>query len=803
MGVSTTNAISGPFTANGVTTVFPFTFTAPTESEVEVRLVDADGVETVANVDDYTVVRGGGSGGSVTFATAPASGYEVYILLAPEFTQNIEFENGSAWLARPVNEGYDRSASRDQWLKARLEKLAPDGLLTGGMASKFLAFDASGNPVASSGTGADAGLREDLAATSGANLIRGTLAGFPSINKTLGDALPYINPGEFFGINSAGSDDSAALALAIDAVANNSRHDFTTLQLKPGGLTVTETEIALKSGVRLDIAGGELQGQFAGGNDVVLRILSNTMAGNGKISVASTGSPGSQASAHACILVGERYGAQDSNGDYYTPENRSPYDGVRDFVLWNLGMISDKDLGPIATGGAAAFAAQGDVARGLVAFCRVLASSKMSIGFGVDWSEIGGNADGTAQGINSAAAQMANNLANFTAGRALTTHPHDLHFWHCIVEALSRPYDAGAGATSGTFGFRFSGAYRISAEHCTVHATTEAALAEHAGDLGAEFAADADYQAFFDGHEFKNCSVLEGSTSYAIQSDDQADNIVTAQSTFQLDASGNPTVSYYTPQRGTYFPSQSLWRRISARCTAGASANTGLYCFDKHGGRFEDITMSGFKIGARFSDAHDVVLQNARISFSREENVLIEDDSSNVTILNPEKISNANRGAGGKHNVRVSTSQGVKLIGGHYGDRSASESAVHNIVLVNGEAEDVYVDGVTIHSAASGGIGLIAGADAPGGPLALIKDVTYGAFLSTTYFGQRAKPVSRDGMVVYEADSGAVLTGLAVNAGDEIKYTNPAAGGFRGQVVTTAGLVGSTATTKTWGAISA
>ena len=36
MPVSTTNAISGPFTTNGVTTNFPFTFTAPSAAEVQV-----------------------------------------------------------------------------------------------------------------------------------------------------------------------------------------------------------------------------------------------------------------------------------------------------------------------------------------------------------------------------------------------------------------------------------------------------------------------------------------------------------------------------------------------------------------------------------------------------------------------------------------------------------------------------------------------------------------------------------------------------------------------------------------------
>lgn len=120
MAVDTENGFSGPFIPNGATTVFPFTFTAPSAAEVSVFLRAADGTETDAA--GFTVTLTPGGGGNVTFAVAPPAGPELYILLAPNFTQDVQFENGSAWLAEPVNEVADRAAARDQAMKREIDR---------------------------------------------------------------------------------------------------------------------------------------------------------------------------------------------------------------------------------------------------------------------------------------------------------------------------------------------------------------------------------------------------------------------------------------------------------------------------------------------------------------------------------------------------------------------------------------------------------------------------------------------------------------------------------------------------------
>lgn len=177
MAVETDNAFSGPFIPNGATTTFPFTFTAPSAAEVAVMLRNADGTESYPT--DFAVNLTPGGGGSVVFAVAPAAGPQLFILLDPFFTQSIQFENGSGWLAEPVNEVADRSASRDQVLRRDLLRgvrmpLGYDGgqlPAPADLIGRFLSMDVNGDWYGASGTGADGALRYDLSQSGGAAMV--------------------------------------------------------------------------------------------------------------------------------------------------------------------------------------------------------------------------------------------------------------------------------------------------------------------------------------------------------------------------------------------------------------------------------------------------------------------------------------------------------------------------------------------------------------------------------------------------------------------------------------------------------
>lgn len=178
MAVSTTNAISGPFVANGVTTAFPFTFKCLDIDEVRVTLTVSD-VESDVSSDDYSVTLNAlGNGGTVTFDTAPAAG-SVLIYSDPEFIQETGFASGQPFSPAVLNTALDRAAVRDQYLKREVLSALrmPQGenaaLLPSVAArlGKFLAFDAGGDPIAASGTGADGALRADLATLLGALMV--------------------------------------------------------------------------------------------------------------------------------------------------------------------------------------------------------------------------------------------------------------------------------------------------------------------------------------------------------------------------------------------------------------------------------------------------------------------------------------------------------------------------------------------------------------------------------------------------------------------------------------------------------
>lgn len=244
MAVETTNAFSGPFLPNGATVVFPFDFTAPSTEEVAVMLRAPSGAESFPT--DFGVTIGPGSGGTVTFLNPPTAGQELYILLSPDFRQQIGFENGSAWLAEPVNEIADRSASRDQVLKREIGRaiLAPLGESAMTMppaaarAGKFLSFLADGGLLLSSGTGADSGLRTDIATGAGAGMMGNQRP--DGANLRIQPVSDFINNNVLQPSQFAGTDEQRFVSAIAEATASRDGGQGQTVLLPRGELEVTE-----------------------------------------------------------------------------------------------------------------------------------------------------------------------------------------------------------------------------------------------------------------------------------------------------------------------------------------------------------------------------------------------------------------------------------------------------------------------------------------------------------------------------------------------------------------------------------
>jgi hypothetical protein len=153
MTVEVELALEGPFTPNGVTTDYPFTFKIAATTEVVVA--DQDGVSISSALYTVTLAEDG-EGGTIAFAIAPTIvQYDaIYIIGNPNFKQQTELSNDNLSIAA-LNVALNRSAMRDLYLKGRSERglIFPPGDTINPLLSPaadrvqtILAFDLTGQP---------------------------------------------------------------------------------------------------------------------------------------------------------------------------------------------------------------------------------------------------------------------------------------------------------------------------------------------------------------------------------------------------------------------------------------------------------------------------------------------------------------------------------------------------------------------------------------------------------------------------------------------------------------------------------
>lgn len=172
MTVVSESVVEGPFYPNGVTVTFPFTFEVSDTDEISATL---DGV--AIDSADYDVTLNDDGTGSVTFFTAPAGDgatNELYLFSDPDFTQQTTLQNQGPYFQSTLEAIVDHLAICALWLRDRVTRsfiIPRAGAERDAVVGMFPVVLADGTPGWSSGTGADAGLRADLASTSGAGMV--------------------------------------------------------------------------------------------------------------------------------------------------------------------------------------------------------------------------------------------------------------------------------------------------------------------------------------------------------------------------------------------------------------------------------------------------------------------------------------------------------------------------------------------------------------------------------------------------------------------------------------------------------
>lgn len=172
------------YAGNGVTTAFPVPFPFPAATDLRVTRTLADGSEQLLLLNlDYTVSGAGSpAGGTLTMAAAPATGQSLTIKRVIARTQLVDYVPNDPFPADTHEAALDKLTMIAQEDGDELARaiLVPDtdparGAMTippmPGRAGRFMGFDAMGRPVALSGTGNDADLRDDLADPIGSTLI--------------------------------------------------------------------------------------------------------------------------------------------------------------------------------------------------------------------------------------------------------------------------------------------------------------------------------------------------------------------------------------------------------------------------------------------------------------------------------------------------------------------------------------------------------------------------------------------------------------------------------------------------------
>lgn len=231
---------------NGATVAFPFTFKVFSQTDLTVILTSSAGVNTTqAITTDYTVSinadQNNNPGGTVTMLTAPATGETLIITRVIEEIQETDIANGGGFYPEVLEDALDRltmlnqqnTATTNRALVAPLAEASIDTLPSiVDRASKYLAFDADGQPVATSGT-ANAfivtGFAETLLDDANAAAARATLG-----STTVGDAVfvaataaaartaldaPSTGDLSFASANTAGQFNNLGLSVAMAANA--------------------------------------------------------------------------------------------------------------------------------------------------------------------------------------------------------------------------------------------------------------------------------------------------------------------------------------------------------------------------------------------------------------------------------------------------------------------------------------------------------------------------------------------------------------------------------------------------------
>jgi hypothetical protein len=285
MTVSSTTARVA-YTGDGATTVFAVPYPFLANSDVAVYIDD------VKQGGGFTTSGAGGTSGTVTFVTAPANLSSVVILREMPYTQPTVLAPNGPFPAKSVEKMADRMMLGLQQFLDQIGRTLKFPISDGSPAAdtiparsarlgKYLAFDAGGDPVASIGTGADVGLRTDLAASSGSSLLGWIRSAVGAVARALSDILrdrvsvfDFMSPAQKADVRAGGVglvDVTAAVQAAIKhAKTFSGTQTEVTLEWPAGGYNITSLNLVGASRIEMRALGNvNIYGTSVGGTSIL------------------------------------------------------------------------------------------------------------------------------------------------------------------------------------------------------------------------------------------------------------------------------------------------------------------------------------------------------------------------------------------------------------------------------------------------------------------------------------------------------------------------------------------------------
>lgn len=815
MTISTTPRRAGPYATNGSQTVFAFAFKVFDADALRVVEYFSDGSYNTLNLTgDYTVTlnadQDASPGGSIT-TVQTKDNTTILITSDMDIEQPSVFTNTGGFYPRVLNDNFDRltmllqqtdlETKRSFRVSPLEEDITPLNATAAERANKYPVFDATGRGMTfSKGTGADSGLRGDLAANAN-ELVRTIFPGFPNIVSTLGDWMPTVAASTFFGINSNGStDDTAKWNEATLAMQHSTNPKGRTIFNEPGQPSLIAGEVVIRPGVEVNLRGGMFDAQRNGGSDAGVRMMSNSKLVGGSVIVTSTNVGASQAGAHAPILMGALQG---QGGTAAVPNEHV---SVRNAYFADLLLSSTRDGGVLVV-------LSGDV-RGVVGErIRVPDNANIVGVITLDAGIVGettymGNPN--TQGIRFGAEFFALNKAAYlawvddNATGAYTTHPSGNSFSDWLIGSLTRAY---VDVDTGTYMARVSGGHGNVFENFHGDKTTEASFIHHAGDPGYEFARPQDKDEALLGNKFLNFTNRDAYRGFAAKIDSYADNFGLALTTNQRNADGTLSGSNYTPidsTRPPSYPCDVLVKGLRARTGEAANAIEGLMLVGLNGGRIVSPSLIGFKNNMRVTDSDNVDIVKFSGQRARQHGILIHDGSTNIKLIDTKRSEYSGQTTANTYDdLHIAASTGVVVDGGVYGADSATPQCRSSIRTLNA------ADGVTglvfkgeIKAMANGAdnaaFKLGASNDDPSLCWEFKASVRFGGNVTKKYDGLWTFPLRRrvnnGGLTLTDWQSYAANTfaNYTVYVGDQVIYQNPPTGGSPGRVFIADGTVDGT-----------